>query len=66
MRDPDPLLVDAKYRSSDEILAHPLFVPARNAFGDAVLDLYEGDQRRPHSSKCAFFTMIYVPRSSGR
>lgn len=36
-------LTDVKYRSSEEILAHPRFVPARIAFVDAVLALYEGD-----------------------
>jgi DNA-binding MarR family transcriptional regulator len=43
MHDPDPPVADLRYRSSDEILAHPLFVPARAAFVDAVLALYEGD-----------------------
>src|SRR6202051_2313518 len=43
MHDPDPPVADLRYRSSDEILAHPLFVPARIAFVDAVLALYEGD-----------------------
>jgi len=36
-------LTDVKYRSSDEILAHPRFAPARIAFVDAVLALYEDD-----------------------
>jgi hypothetical protein len=39
---PSPL-ANVRYRSSDEILAHPVFVPARIAFVDAVLALYEGD-----------------------
>ncbi len=39
---PSPL-ANVKYRSSEEILAHPRFVPARIAFVDAVLALYEGD-----------------------
>ncbi|MEA2913051.1 MAG: hypothetical protein QOJ15_5132 [Bradyrhizobium sp.] len=43
MHDPDPPVADVRYRSSDEILAHPLFVSARAAFVDAVLALYEGD-----------------------
>jgi DNA-binding MarR family transcriptional regulator len=43
MHDPDPPVADLRYRSSDEILAHPLFVSARVAFVDAVLALYEGD-----------------------
>ena len=43
MQDPDRLLDDVKYRSSEEILAHPRFVPARNASVHAVLALYEGD-----------------------
>jgi hypothetical protein len=43
MHDPDRPLADVKYRSSEEILAHPGFVPARNAFVDAVLAVYEGD-----------------------
>jgi DNA-binding MarR family transcriptional regulator len=43
MHDSDPPLADVQYHSSDEILAHPLFVPARAAFVDAVLALYEGD-----------------------
>jgi hypothetical protein len=43
MSDPDPPFADIKYRSSDEILAHPLFEPARIAFVDAVLGLYEDD-----------------------
>jgi hypothetical protein len=36
-------LADAKYRSSKEILTHPRFVPARNAFVDGVLAVYAGD-----------------------
>jgi hypothetical protein len=43
MHDPDPPIADVPYHASDEILAHPLFVPARAAFVDAVLALYEGD-----------------------
>jgi hypothetical protein len=43
MHDLDRPLADVKYRSSEEILAHPRFVPARNAFVDAVLAVYEGD-----------------------
>src|ERR1700726_206519 len=43
MHDPDPPVAGLRYRSSDEILAHPLFVPARAAFVDAVLALYEDD-----------------------
>jgi hypothetical protein len=43
MHDSDPPLADIQYHSSDEILAHRLFVPARAAFVDAVLALYEGD-----------------------
>jgi hypothetical protein len=43
MHDSDHPLADIKHRSSDEILAHPRFVPARIAFVDAVLALYEGD-----------------------
>src|ERR1700730_18922081 len=43
MHDPDPPVADLRYRSSEEILAHRLFVPARAAFVDAVLALYEGD-----------------------
>src|SRR5260370_28825236 len=39
---PSPL-ANVKYRSTEEILAHPRFVPARIAFVDAVLALYEGD-----------------------
>jgi hypothetical protein len=37
---PSPL-ANVKYRSSEEILPHPRFVPARIAFVDAVLALYE-------------------------
>src|ERR1700722_18126866 len=36
-------LADVKYRSSEEILTHPRFVPARNAFVDVVLAVYAGD-----------------------
>src|SRR5260370_7106820 len=43
MRDPDRLLADVEYHSSEEILAHPRFVSARIAFVDAVLALYEDD-----------------------
>ena len=43
MHDPDPPVADLRYRSSDEILDHPLFVSARAAFVHAVLALYEGD-----------------------
>jgi hypothetical protein len=43
IHDRDPRLADVKYRSSEEILTHPCFVPARNAFVDAVLALYAGD-----------------------
>jgi DNA-binding MarR family transcriptional regulator len=43
MHDSDPPLADIHHHSSDEILAHRLFVPARAAFVDAVLALYEGD-----------------------
>src|SRR6202790_509443 len=43
MHDPDPPFADVPYHASDEILAHPRFVPARIAFVDAVLALYEGD-----------------------
>jgi DNA-binding MarR family transcriptional regulator len=43
MHDPDRPLADVKFRSSDEILAHPRFAPARIAFVDAVLALYEDD-----------------------
>ena len=43
MHDTARPLTDLKYRSSEDILAHPRFVPARLAFVDAVLALYEGD-----------------------
>jgi hypothetical protein len=43
MHEPYRPFADVQYRSSDEILAHPLFVSARIAFVDAVLALYEDD-----------------------
>jgi DNA-binding MarR family transcriptional regulator len=43
MHDTDRPFADVKFRSSDEILAHPRFGPARIAFVDAVLALYEHD-----------------------
>jgi DNA-binding MarR family transcriptional regulator len=45
MSDPVPSTVGAPY-SSQDILAHPRFAAARNAFIEAVLALHEGDQFR--------------------